>query len=142
MKVRWTWKEGFRFALAGEFRTKSNFGLDYKMSRAEKLGSLFLRPLYKSIDWVSNYIRKPFVIILITLLAALITILIFYNIPAFFILGKIFPPKLIRFLLFFYLELQLFGMGCLALGRFNNQVLIDLWKKDQLVPIFPGDSQN
>ena len=142
MRARWTWKEGFQLALAGQLRSKNNLDLSYRMSGTERVGSLLLKPLYKIIDWVSDYIQKPFIIVLITLIVALVAIFAFYNIPAFVFLGKIFPSKLIRSLLFFYIELHLFGMGCRAFGRFNNPALIDLWKNDQLTPIFPGDGRN
>src|SRR5262249_46838942 len=103
------------------------------------LGSLYLTPLYKFIHWSSHYLRKPLAIILLTLLSSLCAIVVFYNIPAFIILGKIFPSKLLRALLFLYLETTLFSIGCRAFGRFNNKTLIALWKSNQLVPIFPGD---
>src|SRR5262245_57692573 len=108
----WSWKEGFRFALAGELLPEAGIPSTYKLSVAEKFGSRLLRPLYQMIALVSKYIRQPLAICLFTTLAALVTALVFYNIPAFVILGKLFPGKAIRFLLFLYVELNFFALGC------------------------------
>lgn len=55
------------------------------------------------------------------------------------ILGKLFPSKAVRFLFFIYIEVNFLGMGCRAIGRFNNQALTELWKDGKLAPVFPGD---
>jgi len=133
----WTWKEGFRFALAGELLSEQ----DYKKSSAERFGAFFLRPVYKGIDYMSRHIKKPFAILFFTILAALCAIVVFYKIPALIILGKVFPSRLVRFLFFVYIELIVFGMGCRAIGRFNNQDLIKLWKTGKLAAVFPGDER-
>lgn len=135
----WSWKEGFKFAFAEVFLLDGGTTSAYKMNLGEKFGTKLLTPLYRMIDLVSKNIREPLAICLFTILAALIAALVFYNIPAFVILGKIFPSKLVRFLLFFYCELNLFGMGCRAFSRFNNKVLVDFWKKGRLEAVFPGD---
>ena len=135
----WSWKKGFRFAFAGEFLFDEGMASTYKMNLGEKFGMQFLRPLYKTIDLVSKNIKEPLAICLFTILSALIATLVFYNIPAFVILGKLFPSKFVRFLLFLYCELNLFAMGCCAFSRFNNEVLVNLWKAGRLVAVFPGD---
>jgi hypothetical protein len=135
----WSWKEGVRFALATELLSEEKVALSYKMSSAEKLGSWFLRPLYRMIDLVAKKIQQPLAICLFTIVTALFAALVFYNIPAFVILGKLFPSKVVRCLLFLYVELNLFAMGCRAFGRFNNETLVELWKKGRLVALFPGD---
>ncbi len=140
MRIHWSWREGFRFALAGELLSKE--GLSYTMSPAEKLGSSFLKPLYKVIDFVSKHIRRPLAIILFTIAASLLAFVVFYNIPALVILGRIFPSKYIRFLFFLYTEANLLAMGACAFGRFNNSTLIALWKSGKLEPIFPGDKRS
>lgn len=139
MTTRWTWKEGFRFALAAEFRLKDEGSFGYKMSSIEKIGTLYLKPLYRSFHWISSHIRKPSIIIFATLLVAFLVALTFYNLPTFVLLGKLFPSKWVRFLFFLYIETTLLSLGCRAIGRFSNTLLVDLWKKGQLVPIFPGD---
>src|ERR1700733_1602530 len=113
----WSWKEGFRFAFAGELLSEEGLTSTYRMSIGEKFGTQLIRPLYKMVDLVSKNIREPLAICFITIIAALIAALVFYNIPAFVILGKLFPSNLVRFLLFLYFELNLFGMGCRAFGR-------------------------
>ena len=135
----WSWKEGVRFALAEELLSEAGIASTYKLSVAEKFGSHLLRPLYQMIALVSKHIRQPLAICLFTILAALFMTLVFYNIPAFVILGKLFPGKTVRFLLFFYVELNFFALGCRAFGRFNNKALVELWMKGQLVAVFPGD---
>jgi hypothetical protein len=137
----WSWKEGFRFALAEQFIAKEGYTSTYKMSAVEKFGSQFLGPLYKIITLLSKHIRKPLAICLATMLAALFTALVFYNVPAFVILGKLFPSKIVRYVIFLYIELNIFAMGCRAFGRFNNKALIKLWKKGQLMAILPGDQK-
>jgi hypothetical protein len=137
MQVNWTWKESFRFALAGMLLSEE----DYKKSSAERFGAFFLRAPYKVIDYVSRHIKKPFAILLFTILAALFAVVVFYKIPALIILGKVFPSRLVRFMFFVYVELIVFGMGCRAIGRFNNRDLIKLWKAGKLAAIFPGDKR-
>lgn len=100
----WSWKEGFRFAFAEALLLDGVSASAYKMSLVEKFGTQLLKPLYRAIDLVSKNIREPLAICLFTILAALIAALVFYNIPAFVILGKLFPSKLVRFLLFFLLR--------------------------------------
>lgn len=135
----WSWKEGVRFALAGELLSEEGIASVYKMSATERLGSQILKPLYRMIDFASKHIRQPFAICLFTILASLFAALVFYNIPAFIILGKLFPSKIVRCLLFLYVELNFFAMGCRAFGRFNNKTLVELWKRGRLVAVFPGD---
>lgn len=135
----WSWKEGFRFALAEELISEEDPTSTYKMSAIEKFGSHILSPLFRTIDFISKHIRQPLAICLFTMLAAFFSLLVFYNIPAFVILGKLFPSKVVRCLVFFYVELNFFAMGCRALGRFNNKMLVELWKRGRLVAIFPGD---
>jgi len=139
MQVNWTWKEGVRFALAGELLSEED--ALYKKSSAERFGAFFLRPLYKVVDYVSRHIKRPIAILLFTILAAFFAVVIFYKIPALIILGKVFPSKAVRFLFFIYVELIVFGMGCHAIGRFNNRDLIKLWKEGKLSPVFPGDKR-
>src|ERR1700710_797489 len=103
------------------------------MSPAEKWGSFFLKPLYQLIGGIAKHIRRPTAIILVTLGAALFSAVVFYNIPAFLILGKIFPSKWLRCLLFIYVEMSLFAMGSRAFGRFSNAELITMWKNGKLV---------
>lgn len=138
-QVNWAWKEGVRFAFAEKFLSQDDSFLTYDKSLSERFGTFFVKPLYKAIDYVARHISKPLAIFLFTILAAFCAMLVFYNIPAVLILGKIFPSKVIRCLLFIYVEVNLFGMGCRAMGRFNNKALIDLWKEGKLTPIFPGD---
>ena len=137
----WAWKEGIQFAFAVELLSEKGTTIHYKMSFAEKFGSRLLRPLYRMTELVSKNIKRPLAICLFTIAAALIAALIFYNIPIFIILGKLFPTQLIRGLLFFYVELNILAMGCRAFGRFNNKALVDLWKKGQIVAVLPGDSK-
>src|SRR5580700_11479467 len=112
MKIKWTWKEGFRFAFASEFRLKDGSVFFYKMSSAEKLGSFFLKPLYKMLAQISKYIRNPLVICIFTIFAAFLSLLIFYNFPALLILGKLFPYQAVRYLLFLYIESIFLCIGC------------------------------
>jgi hypothetical protein len=135
----WSWKEGFRFALATELFSEEGIDSPYKMSLAERFGSWLLSPLYRMIDLVAKKIQQPLVISLFTILTALFAALVFYNIPAFVILGKLFPSKVVRCLLFLYVELNFFAMGCRTFGRFNNKILVELWKKGRLEALFPGD---
>ena len=140
MRAAWSWKEGFLFAFAGELLSEKG-SLLHQMSPAEKWGSLFLKPLYRLIDGIAKHIRRPTAIILVTLGAALFSAVVFYNIPAFVVLGKIFPSKLLRCVLFLYVETSLFAIGSRAFGRFNNKRLITLWKSGKLIAIFPGDKR-
>ncbi len=140
MRTQWSWREGFRFALARELLSKE--GLSYKMSPAEQCGSLFLKPLYKTIAFTSKQIRRPLAIILFTAAVSLLTFVVFYNIPALVILGRIFPSKIVRFVFFLYAEANLLAMGTCAFGRFNNRALIALWKSGKLEALFPGDKRS
>lgn len=135
----WSWREGFRFALARELLSDDKLAVTYEMNRAEKFGSRFLKPLNQLINFLSKNIRLPLAIVFFTLMAALFAVIVFYNIPAFEILGRLFPSNLVRGLLFFYVEMNIFAMGCRAFGRFNNSVLVEQWKSGHLVPVFPGD---
>ena len=137
MKEAWTWREGFRFALASKLAPKG--ATSYAMNRAEKWGSLYLTPLHKTIGWISSNIRWPMFIALTTFVTGLIALLVFYNIPAIYILGRLIPFQSIRFLLFLYIETCLLSLSSCALGRFQNKSLIELWKKGLLTPVFPGD---
>jgi hypothetical protein len=141
LKTSWTWKEGLKFALAENFLTQDESILTYTKNRAEYFGAFCVKPLYYTLDCVSKKIKKPMAIFLFTLLALFCVILIFYNIPALIFLGKLFPSKTVRFLLFIYVEISLFSLGCRAVGRFNNKALIQLWKEGKLIPIFPGDQK-
>lgn len=139
MRIKWTWKEGFRFALASEFRPKDGGIFFYEMSSAEKFGSLFLKPFYKMLAQVSKYIRKPLAICIFTIFSAFLSLLIFYNFPALVILGKLLPYQAVRHVLFLYIESTFFCIGFRALGRFNNKVLVDLWKRNELASVFLKD---
>lgn len=109
------------------------------MNPSEKLGLQILKPLYRLIEFISKNIKIPLAICLCTLLAILIIGFVFYSIPVFVIFGKLFPVWLVRFLFFIYVELNLFAMGCMAFGRFNNKALVDLWKNGRLIAVLPGD---
>lgn len=135
----WSWKEGVVFAFAGKLLSAEDVNNTYEVSFVEKLGSQILKPLYKIIELISKNIGFPLAICLFTILAALILVLVFYNIPVFIIFGKIFPTYVLRFFLFFYVELNLFAIGCRAFGRFNNKALVDLWKKGRLLAVMPGE---
>ncbi len=135
-KLRWTWKEGFRFALAWELRFKRGQNPSYPMNSIEKWSCWYLKPLYQALDWASKRLRRPMMIVLLTFFTALIVSIAFYNIPAFIFLGKIFPAKLIRLFFFIYIETVILGMGCRALGRFQNTALMSLWEKNELEPFF------
>ncbi len=136
---KWSWREGFFFAFAGKLLSEKDEAVSYEMSVSEKFGSQVLKPLYRIIEFVSKSIKQPLAICLFTVLAALIAALVFYNIPAIIILGKLIPVQLIRALLFIYMEVNIFAMGCRAFGRFNNKGLVALWKQGHLVAVFPGD---
>jgi hypothetical protein len=127
------------FAFAKKLLTKEDNELAYEMSLGEKLGSKILTPLYRVIEFISKNVRIPIAICLFTMLAGLILGFAFYSIPAFVIFGKLFPVWLVRFFLFLYVELNLFAMGCISFGRFNNKILVDLWKSGRLVAVLPGD---
>ncbi|MFA6915039.1 MAG: hypothetical protein WC222_01455 [Parachlamydiales bacterium] len=134
-----SWREGIVFAFAGKLLSAEGYDNAYEKSFVEKFGSQILSPLHRIIELVSKNIKLPLAICLFTILAALIIGLAFYSIPVFVIFGKLFPGWLLRFFLFFYVELNLFAIGCRALGRFNNKTLIDLWKNGRLVAVMPGD---
>lgn len=93
LKSSWSWKEGFRFALAGELLSEAGVAPTYKLNIAEKFGSHILKPAYKMIAVASKHIRQPLAICLFTILAALFIALVFYNIPAFAILGNFSPVR-------------------------------------------------
>ncbi len=135
----WSWKEGVRFALSWNFRTKEEFPNPLPINKMERVGSWIINPLYKILDYVSRRLRRPFTVIFFTCFIGLILGVVFYNIPAFIFLGKIVPTKLLRFSLFIYIELVLLGMGCKAFGRFHNPSLVTSWKKGKLIPVFPGE---
>ncbi len=130
MTIQWTWKEALRFALAKGFYSKDHLHVSYDISQSEKIASWYLRPLEAVLHWISSHIRKPWIIVALTLLVALSAVLVFYNVPVLLALGRIFPSQLVRFVLFFYVETNLLSMGCRAFSRFNNAALVDLWKKN------------
>lgn len=134
---RWSWKEGFRFALCWKLEAKE--GALPINNRPEVLGAWLIEPLYKILDQIARHLRKPLTVVLFALFASLILGVAFYNIPAFTVLGKIVPVKMIRFLLFIYIEATFFGLGCRAFGRFHNRSLVELWKRGELVLLFPGE---
>ena len=135
---RWSWKEGVAFAFAGKLLSVEGADHIYTLSFGEKVGSQILRPLYRIIEVVSKNIKLPLAICLFTILAAIILGLVFYS-PVLVIFGKLFPTWLVRLLLFLYVELNLLALGCRAFARFNNHVLVDLWKKGRLMAVLPGD---
>jgi|JI9StandDraft_2_1071091.scaffolds.fasta_scaffold45158_3 hypothetical protein len=137
--TRWSWKEGFTFALAAKLLPAHGVDVTYKKTFAEKVGSQILRPLHRAIGFVSRNIKKPVAICLFTMVAALIIGVVFYRIPAFIILGRLFPTQLVRALFFLYAELNLLAMGMQAFGRFNNEGLIAIWKSKRLIAFMPGD---
>lgn len=137
-EVVWRWKEGLRFALADHFRRADLSSLTYKKTGLESFGSFWVDPVYKIIGWVAVQLRKPVLIIFITLSAALFSIFIFYNVAVFAVLGKFFPTTAFRFLTFLYFELIGIGLGCRAFGRFSNLDLVDLWKRGEVIALFPG----
>jgi hypothetical protein len=142
MKISWGWKEGVRFALADHFLLKDTLPVSYQKNGIEHLGTLCVKPLYKIVSYISTHIRKPTAIVLFTLLAALLSVFVFYNFPIIAILGKLFPYQTVRFLLFVYVEITLLGMGFRAMGRFSNPPLIALWKEGALTAVFPGDNSH
>lgn len=137
----WSCKELIAFAFAGKLLSVTGVENAYEMSFGERLGSKILKPLYRMVELISKNIKLPLAICLFTILAACILGLVFYSIPAFMFFGKIFPAWLIRLSLFFYVELNLLAMGCRAFSRFNNKTLVDLWKKGELIALFPGDCE-
>jgi len=139
---RWSWREGFQFALCWQLKAKDAAALPCPMNFAEKWGLRIVTPLHKTLDWCSFRLRQPLVIVLLTLAVALLCCAVFYNIPVWVFLGKVFPAKLIRFCLFLYLELLCLGMGITAFGRFHNQTLVKHWKAGKLISIFPGNKES
>ncbi|MBS0585672.1 MAG: hypothetical protein JSR76_05160 [Verrucomicrobia bacterium] len=135
----WSWKEGFTFALAAQLLPAHGVDVACKKTLGEKVGSQILRPLHRVIAFVSRNIKKPVAICLFTMVAALIIGVVFYRIPAFIILGRLFPTQLVRALFFFYAELNLLAMGMQAFGRFSNEGLIAMWKSNRLIVFMPGD---
>lgn len=138
--IKWAWKEGFQFAFASEFRPRDGGIFFYEMNIAERCGSLFLKPIYKTLKQISRYIRKPLAICAFTIFAAFLSLLVFYDFPVLVILGKMIPYQTVRYLLFLYIECTFFCLGCRALGRFNNKALVDCWKSNELTPIFLEDN--
>ncbi len=136
MRIKWSWKEGFRFAFAREFLLRDGDIFAYEMSIAEKFGSFFLKPIYKFLGQVSKYIHKPLAICIFTLFAAFLSLLAFYNFPALLILGKLLPYQTVRYLFFLYIESTFFLIGCRALGRFNNKILVNIWKRNEITSVF------
>jgi hypothetical protein len=134
----WSWKEGLRFALCWEFLNKEGISHLPPSTKVEIFGSWIVSPLYKVLDRICHHLRKPLTIVLFTILTSLILGVIFYNIPAFIFLGRIVLAKALRFSLFIYIEIVLLGIGCKAFGRFQNHLLVELWKKGELTSIFPG----
>ena len=137
----WAWKEGFRFALASTFVTENNTPYIYKKNKIEQYSSTFLKPLYKLIDQISKQIRHPYMIVVVTLATAILTLLVFYNLASVLFLAKLFPLQQIRFVFFLSVQMNLLAAGCKALGRFNNTPLIKAWKSGHLIPVFPGDKK-
>ena len=131
----WSWKEGFRFALCWKLLANEPIS----SNRLEIFGSWIIEPLYKILDLISRHLRSSLTIVLFTLITAFILGIVFYNIPAFIFLGKIFPAKVVRFFLFVLIELLFLGMGCKAFGRFHNQTLVALWNQGKLTTLFPGE---
>lgn len=140
-RFSWSWKEGVRFALCWKFVRDSDLASLPLQNSFEALGSWIVQPLYKTLDYVSHQLRRPLTVVLFTLFTSLVLGIAFYNIPAFKLLGKIVPVQAIRFSLFVYIELIFFGLGCKAFGRFHNQLLVQLWKKGKLTPLFPGEKE-
>ncbi len=139
-KPRWSWKEGFRFALCWKFQQKVPHE-SLPMHWLEASGYWIVKPIYQILDRVARGLRKPLVIVLFTLSIACFCAIAFYNIPIWLFLGKVFPAKLVRFLTFLYTELLCLGAGIRAFGRFHNASLVKLWKQDRLIPIFPGRAE-
>lgn len=139
MNTRWSWREGFRFAFAGKFLLENGALYSYPKGTLEAWGTAILGPLYKTIDWLSKRLQRFHVILLLTLVAAVAALFIFYNIPAFLFLAKIFPPQWIRFFVFLYCECLIAAAGCRAFSRFQNKELIDAWKSGKINAAFPGD---
>lgn len=138
----WSWKEGVRFALAAKIIKDDGSLFDYPKNRVETFGSTVLFPLYKSINYISQQIRKRHMIAFLTLLAGLIALFVFYNIPAIKFLGFLFHPQRMRFLLFCFFQINILAAGCNAFGRFSNPSLVEAWKSQKLKAVFPGDKSN
>jgi len=139
MDTKWSWREGFRFAFAAKFVSREGVPYAYPKGKLEAFGTAILRHLYMLIDWLSRHLQRFHVILLVTAVAAVTALFIFYNIPAFLFLGKLFPPQWIRFFFFIYCECLLAAAGCRAFGRFQNQKLVNEWKSGKLIAAFPGD---
>jgi hypothetical protein len=134
-------KDGFRFALATKLLMQDGSTYVYQKNRIELIGSIVLKPLNGLIDLVSRQIRKRHMIALVTLFAGVVALVVFYNIPAIKLLGILFNPQKIRFLLFCFIELNIFAAGCNAFGRFGNRDLIEAWQSGKLIAIYPGDKR-
>jgi hypothetical protein len=137
MTTMGSWAQSVRFALARNFQAKpgSPF-ISYEANRIEKISALLLHPLYFLLNFVGKYIKQPIAILLFTVIACLLAIVVFYDFKSLMILGRLFPYQTCRFLLFAYIEIIWFSMGCRALGRFSNKPLIALWKSHQLQAFF------
>ena len=136
-------RDCFRFVSCREFwhQTVSEGPFSYEKSRAEKLGDLLIRPVFKNADSALKHIREPYMITALTLAALGTVTLVFYpeqcaefltdTIP----IGAVVKPWMVKFGVYLGTEATILGIGMRTIGRLSNLDLMSAWREKRVFPV-------
>lgn len=139
-------KEHLRFITAREFwkNPRENGFFNYKKNTIERVGDLFVFPLFGGSDYFLKNIKEPYFITALTVVSIALTTLFFYPKKCAEFAVKIFPlfssiePWMVKFGTYVISQLTILGIGLRTLGRYSNQELNTAWKQKSIVSIPVG----
>ena len=139
-------KDYLRFASAREFwqSNQDQGAFAYEKNAIEKIGDIFVWPIFKNSDSFLKRIREPYMIIAITTTAIGVATLFFYPEKSINMINSVVPitsiiePKAVKFATYLLSEATIFGFGARTFGRLSNNSLVTAWKNRTIVAISLG----
>lgn len=148
MAVQGPGRSLWSFALAKSFREQGTDQVyNYQPNRLERVGRALRWGVGSVLDLLIREIKNPITIVALTALAMLAATIIFYPASVLSMAATVCPfvlkiqPWMLKFALFILAESTVLGIGVRAYGRFQNQELLERWRRGELDPAFIGDRQ-
>ena len=133
-----------RFALAREFVTREQTPHVYQATLVERCGGALRWGVGSALDHLLREIRNPIVVVAIAAIAAVAVTIAFYPAVIFNAVVTVIPivarlePWMAQMALYILTQTTLLGITLRAYGRFQNNDLKELWKADEIRPLFIG----
>jgi hypothetical protein len=125
-------REYLSFSGAYDFYDRAHHcSYHYPKNLLEQMGEGIIYPISKSVNGTLKNIRKPSVILALTLSAIALVTFAFY--PSVF--SKSFTLSHLKFPIFLTLEFNILGLGMRTLGRLGNPTLSQSWMRREIIPI-------